>query len=357
MWINVSWIQAWSYGSRSSKSDKFVQQLASYPLPCAHVNVGLWSSVLATCTIKEKKRSGRPATINKRALRRSIEANPTRTSCELAAEHHTSHATAIHHLHRVGKSNKRELTVPHELNEVRKIQRVSDCKWLLHKFKRGLIKLDFNAWREVGGLYQQRNTNATAQAWSAWSTGPALEIIIINRSFYCAYDGWWRVWCFGNFFHMVIPSLLKSIAPNSTGYRKRGLIAASIHLGFLSEDNARPHVSCRTSAKIEASGWNVLKHPPYSPDIAPSVFHLFRSIEHFLHGQRFVNGDQVREAISNFFASKECVFYRQEIESLYINMALTESWWIHRLSKVFLFIVVYQIYLTLIKNDKTYVPT
>ena len=43
------------------------------------------------------------------------------------------------------------------------------------------------------------------------------------------------------------------------------------------QDNARPRVSLMTRQKLLQLGWEVLIHPPYSPDIARSDFHLFWS--------------------------------------------------------------------------------
>ncbi|PNF17997.1 hypothetical protein B7P43_G13443 [Cryptotermes secundus] len=34
-------------------------------------------------------------------------------------------------------------------------------------------------------------------------------------------------------------------------------------------------------------GWEVLPHPSYSPDLAPSDYHLFGFVKDQLHGQRF----------------------------------------------------------------------
>ncbi|EFN61776.1 Histone-lysine N-methyltransferase SETMAR, partial [Camponotus floridanus] len=52
-------------------------------------------------------------------------------------------------------------------------------------------------------------------------------------------------------------------------------------------DNARPHVVCVVKKYLETLKWDVLPYPPYSPDIAPSDYYLFRSMEHGLVKQRF----------------------------------------------------------------------
>ena len=86
---------------------------------------------------------------------------------------------------------------------------------------------------------------------------------------------------------------------------------------LLQQDNARPHTAHLTQEKIaELEGIKLLSHPAYSPDLAPSDYHLFRSKAHFLHGQRFGNDEQVEEACREFFASKEPAWYRRGIEQL-----------------------------------------
>lgn len=66
---------------------------------------------------------------------------------------------------------------------------------------------------------------------------------------------------------------------------------------ILQHDNARLHCARRTLEKINELGWEVLPHPPYSPDIAPSDFHLFRSLQHFLCDKKFENLDDIQNAL------------------------------------------------------------
>ena len=45
------------------------------------------------------------------------------------------------------------------------------------------------------------------------------------------------------------------------------------------QNNARPHTSLVTCKKLLELGWEVMTHPPYSPDLAPSDYHLFCSLQ------------------------------------------------------------------------------
>ncbi|GFT11356.1 hypothetical protein TNCV_1144361 [Trichonephila clavipes] len=54
---------------------------------------------------------------------------------------------------------------------------------------------------------------------------------------------------------------------------------------FLHE-NVKPHTSQTTENLIESFGLEVLDHAPYSPDLAPSNFHLFLYLKHSLGGKR-----------------------------------------------------------------------
>lgn len=81
-------------------------------------------------------------------------------------------------------------------------------------------------------------------------------------------------------------------------------------------DNARPHTSLVTRQKLLELDWDVLSHPPYSPDLVPSDYHLFRSMQNSLNGKIFNNADDVRSHLIQFFNSKDQTFYERGIFTL-----------------------------------------
>jgi histone-lysine N-methyltransferase SETMAR len=59
-----------------------------------------------------------------------------------------------------------------------------------------------------------------------------------------------------------------------------------------------------------------LEHPPYSPDLAPSDFHLFPKLKIFLAGQRFSSNQEVIAAVEGYFADLKENHYRDGIMAL-----------------------------------------
>jgi histone-lysine N-methyltransferase SETMAR len=85
---------------------------------------------------------------------------------------------------------------------------------------------------------------------------------------------------------------------------------------FFQHDNARPHVANVTRSTLQGYGWEVICHPPYSPDLAPSDYHLFRSLKNHLAGRSFTNRQAMETGLADFFASKPKSFYREGIHDL-----------------------------------------
>ena len=49
--------------------------------------------------------------------------------------------------------------------------------------------------------------------------------------------------------------------------------------------------------------------PPYSPDLAPSDFHLFLHLKKFLGGKRFDDIDALEDALQKWLTSQAAAFY------------------------------------------------
>jgi len=54
------------------------------------------------------------------------------------------------------------------------------------------------------------------------------------------------------------------------------MFAASV---LITNDNARPHASGAVSKILEKYGWQVLPHPPYSPDMSTPDSDLYPKTE------------------------------------------------------------------------------
>ena len=58
--------------------------------------------------------------------------------------------------------------------------------------------------------------------------------------------------------------------------------------------NARYHVLFRKLQKLIGFRWDALNHPPYSPNISPSNYYPFDSLEHSIRERKFVNVSDIK---------------------------------------------------------------
>jgi len=77
--------------------------------------------------------------------------------------------------------------------------------------------------------------------------------------------------------------------------------------GVIFYDNVKPPHIFGDPSKIEKT-WKVLMHPPYNPDLAPSDYHLFRSLQNSLNGVKLTSKESENHLLQ-FFTQKSQKFY------------------------------------------------
>jgi histone-lysine N-methyltransferase SETMAR len=61
--------------------------------------------------------------------------------------------------------------------------------------------------------------------------------------------------------------------------------------------NVYPHTVACTQALLEQFNWELFDHPPFSPDLALSEYHLFTYLKNWLRSQRFSNNEELMEGV------------------------------------------------------------
>ena len=73
---------------------------------------------------------------------------------------------------------------------------------------------------------------------------------------------------------------------------------------LLLHDNARPHTARAMIDALETLKFEVLSHPPYRADLAPSNFHLFPHLKRDLKGAHFTSDDEVKQAVMSWIKKR-----------------------------------------------------
>ena len=271
--------------------------------------------------LEDKPRSGAPRKLNEGDLQAALDAEPSSSSRELAAELGVkSHQTVLNLLHQMDFVHKKPRQDPHELTEAQAAKRVEICSQLLNnplndRFWKRIVTSD-EKWVYLVNHNRDKRWGPKGQAtpsipkhnrfgkkvmicvWWNFEGVVHFELVsngrAINAELYCqqldrVYDK----------LKEKYPALIN---------RKRAL---------MQQDNAKPHTAKKTKDKFkELEGVEVLPHPGYSPDCAPSDYGLFRSLQHSLKGRRFESFDEVEEACQEFFDSKPAEWYFEQIRKL-----------------------------------------
>ncbi len=84
--------------------------------------------------------------------------------------------------------------------------------------------------------------------------------------------------------------------------------------------NAAPRTTKVAKVTLEALGFRALPHHPYAPDLAPTDFHLFWSLQWFLRDKTLETEEEVKSALDDLFAFKDINFNQRGIYCLVQKM-------------------------------------
>jgi histone-lysine N-methyltransferase SETMAR len=114
------------------------------------------------------------------------------------------------------------------------------------------------------------------------------------------------------YYSNLLTRLDEKIHEKSSGLQKKKLI--------FHQDSACAHKCVLAVGKLRDLHYELLEHPTYSPDLAPSDFCLFPKLKLFLAGQRFSLNQDAIAAVEGYFADLMKNQYRDGI------MALEHRW-------------------------------
>jgi hypothetical protein len=86
----------------------------------------------------------------------------------------------------------------------------------------------------------------------------------------------------------------------------------------LLQDNVHLHTVARTWALLEHFKWELFDHLPYSPDLAPSSYHLFTRtyLKNWFGSQHFDNNEGLMEGVKTWLSPHAVDFFDRGIQKL-----------------------------------------
>ncbi|PNF23534.1 hypothetical protein B7P43_G05594, partial [Cryptotermes secundus] len=226
----------------------------------------------------DMRRPGRPSVSEEEvyALSALLESDRRHTIRELARETGLAHTAVLHILKEcLGMTKTASRWVPHDLTEVQKWLRYDAARNHLERYEREveaflprIITLDSNVRVMVILVYDCDGVILTHNV-------PRQQTV--NAQYYCSFLE-----------HNLRPALRKK--------RRNFLQNPPIIL----QDNARPHAAQAVADLFDRWGWEVLYHPPYSPDLSPCDFDLIPKMKEPLRGIRFRTVPENLQAVDRY---------------------------------------------------------
>lgn len=272
--------------------------------------------------IDDKERTGRPS------LDVDIKAHlmdfPRATSRQIANHFDMSKTAVCDHMHKLGLQYMSCNWVPCLLSDANKLKRLRICNQLLFdnntsNFLQRLITVDetWIMWDNEGTFHQNK----------CWAGGDVAKVknvtkkLTPNKSmaiFFWDVKGvifWKLLESNQTMTSDVYCEMLEELKRALQSQRRRSLDTTNHGIKIL-QDNARPHVARATITKLNEINLPCIPHPPYSPDLSPSDFHLFPSLKAFMCGEKFQNRNEVEQFVIKWIDSKNTSFFQKGFDVL-----------------------------------------
>lgn len=269
----------------------------------------------------EKERSGRPTTDYSEQIQAILDEDRHATVEIISTQLKVPRETIRRQLVNMGKRYMSNRWLPHALTDANKQKRVDICISLLQMHARNnflprLITGD-ETW-----VYWENARTESRRSWRGIGDEPATDVRrTLTTKKHLATVFWDSK---GVILMDVLPhgetmtsayycALLDRLKTAILEKRRRRTTDGNL---YLQHDNARPHTSQLTRQKLKEIGLNVLEHPPYSPDLAPSDFYLFMPMKACLRGQYLDSAEAVNMKIQNWLDTKDPTFFANGINKL-----------------------------------------
>ena len=89
---------------------------------------------------------------------------------------------------------------------------------------------------------------------------------------------------------------------------------------LLQQDNARVHTCKIAMDAVELNGYELIPHPAYSPDLAPSDYFLFPNLKKDIRGGHLRSNKEVEAAVEEWVRDKDPGFFSSGL------MAMEHRW-------------------------------
>lgn len=262
-------------------------------------------------SMKDAPRLGRPIKDDDDKIKELLEDNPYYSTREIAEKLNVSHTSIEEHLKQLGYIKKLDILIPHELEEAHLVERIHISDYNLKRLQRDpFLKRVITGglkWIVYDSIERKRSRNKSLQTdihqreillsvWWDYKGIVFFELLECNETIdlYCD----------------QLDKVHEAIKHKRPQLRDRKSVV------FLSAA-AKANTMLVPGKKILLQlGWEKLQHPPYSPDLSPSDYHLFRCLQDSLKGEKFDSNEAIKRYLEQFFVNKDRKFYEAGIMEL-----------------------------------------